>query len=538
MADDYIEGRMYQVLAQFFGGVGLFLLGMTLMTNGLKDATGETLKNFLTQFTATPLKAMFSGIGLTLLVQSSTATTMATIGFVNAGMMSFAQAIGVVIGANIGTTSTGWMVALLGLKFSISMIALPLIGLGAMLNLIGKERIAIFGLIVAGFGLIFFGISILQEAMAGFSAQSNLSFVRVEGFWAQILLVVIGLLMALLLQSSSAAITATLAALASGAIDLPQALFMVIGQNVGAVGITIISVIGASVNAKRTVAVNVVFNLITAILAFFVLAPVFIYTYEQIAFFARWDALVVLALFHTIFSVMGALVFMPATKLLEKCLITLLPDDRPSILKCLDEASLDIPAIAIQSARKVQYYILFEIFSMLNRVFQEGSVPSLRNMKNLDAVIFQLELYLEKIIIPDHQENNHDFVAVLRVMVYVRVLRSDLENIDYAILLRTQPAVLQTALDYTYILESYIQQLEQFGHLENIQQLRSELNHLKQWSSQHRTEIRQKILQHTKVNQLNAAKGIELLAAQRWMERLIAHTYRFSNVLYENILKY
>lgn len=128
---------------------------MTLMTNGLKDATGETLKKLLTKFTETQFKAMLSGIGLTLLVQSSTATTMATIGFVNAGIMSFAQAIGVMIGANIGTTSTGWMVALLGLKFSISMIALPLIGFGAVINLLGKDRIAVLGLIIAGFGLIF-----------------------------------------------------------------------------------------------------------------------------------------------------------------------------------------------------------------------------------------------------------------------------------------------------------------------------------------------------------------------------------------------
>ena len=117
---------MLQILSELCGGVGLFLIGMTLLTDTLKEIAGQTLKELLTRFTATPFKAMLSGIGLTLLVQSSTATTMATIGFVNAGIMSFAQAIGVMIGANIGTTSTGWMVALLGLKFSISIALIPL----------------------------------------------------------------------------------------------------------------------------------------------------------------------------------------------------------------------------------------------------------------------------------------------------------------------------------------------------------------------------------------------------------------------------
>lgn len=391
---------MYQVFAQLFGGVGLFLLGMTLMTSGLKDATGETLKNLLIKFTATPFKAMLSGIGLTLLVQSSTATTMATIGFVNAGMISFSQAIGVVIGANIGTTSTGWMVALLGLKFSISMIALPLIGLGAVINLIGKDRIAVFGLIIAGFGMIFFGISVLQEAMSGFSEHGDLSILSADGFWMKILLVFIGVVMALILQSSSAAITATLAALASGTIDLPQALFMVIGQNVGAVGITIISVIGASVNAKRTVAVNVVFNVITAFFAFIILAPVFIYICKNIPFFAHWDVLVVLALFHTFFSIMGALIFMPITKQLEKWIKSILPEDFPSILKWLDEASLEVPVIALKYAQKVQRHILLEIFSILSSVFQEGGIPAQQRIKKMDEIIFQLELYLGKINIP------------------------------------------------------------------------------------------------------------------------------------------
>ncbi|WP_173912718.1 Na/Pi cotransporter family protein [Acinetobacter sp. Marseille-Q1618] len=528
---------MLQVFAELCGGVGLFLLGMTLMTNGLKDITGETLKHLFTQFTNTPMKALLSGIGLTILVNSSTATTVATVGFVNAGVMTFAQAMGVVIGANIGTTSTGWLVAFLGLKFSISMFALPFIGFGAMLHLVAKDRLKLFGLILAGFGMIFFGIAVLQEAMAGFSNRVDLSFLSADGFWAKLLLVAIGIVMTLILQSSSASITATLAALASGAIDLSQALYLVIGQNIGSVGITILSAIGASINAKRTVAVNVIFNLVAAIVAFVLLAPVLLWLYQHISWLSRWDALVMVALFHTAFSMVGACIFMPVLKPLEALVIRLLPEHSPSILNCLDEASLQVPIVAIQAAETVQSHILFEIFNALHKAFRDGILPDKSKLKQLDDIILHLEAYLEKITIAHNPELQQHFLAILRVMVYVRVLRSDLEKIDNAALLRMHPAIFQLALDYSHILESYIENLSHLGEPTQIEKLRTELNALKKWASKHRTEIRNQVLEYTVLNQLNAAKSVELLAAQRWIERLIAHTYRFSNVLHESLVQ-
>lgn len=121
-------------------------------------------------------------------------------------------------------------------------------------------------------------------------------------------------------------------------------------------------------------------------------------------------------------------------------------------------------------------------------------------------------------------------------MVYIRVLRSDLEKIDHAILLRTQPAILQIALDYSHILESYIQNINHLENQQHLEKLRTDLNALKKWASKHRAEIRSKVLEYTLLNQLSAAKSLELLAAQRWIERLVAHTYRFTNVVYEGDL--
>ena len=122
-------------------------------------------------------------------------------------------------------------------------------------------------------------------------------------------------------------------------------------------------------------------------------------------------------------------------------------------------------------------------------------------------------------------------------MVYVRVLHNDLERLDNAILLRTQPAIFQLALDYCNILESYFSNIEQLADQSVIESLRADLNHLKKWTSSHRAEMREKVMEYTEVNQLSASKGVELLAAQRWMDRLIAHSYRFSNVMYERLLE-
>lgn len=212
---------MFDVFAQLCGGIGLFLLGMTLMTDGLKDIAGESLRQWLGRFTGSPLKAMSSGIIFTLIVQSSTATTLATIGFVSAGILTFAQSVGVIIGANIGTTSTGWMVAaLLGVKFSIGQFALPLITAGALLKILAQGRLALTGLVIAGFGLIFFGIELLQVAMSSLANRIDLSIFSTQNFFSKLLLVLIGLVMTVILQSSSAAITTTITALASQIIQL------------------------------------------------------------------------------------------------------------------------------------------------------------------------------------------------------------------------------------------------------------------------------------------------------------------------------
>ncbi|AOA58831.1 Na/Pi cotransporter family protein [Acinetobacter larvae] len=525
---------MYQIIAQFCGGVGIFLIGMTLMTDSLKALAGGTLKSWLTRFTRTPLKAAGSGLGLTLIMHSSTATILATIGFVSAGVLNFSQAIGVVIGANIGTTSTGWLVALLGVKFSIGTIALPIIGLGAIMKLLLKGKAGLLGFALAGFGLMFYGIDLLQVAMAGVATQVDFSVFGYATLWAQLILVLIGVIMTVLLQSSTAAITTTLAALATGAIDLHQSLLLVIGQNVGAVSIILLSVVGASMNAKRTAVANVFFNLVCAVLAFVILLPLFLWWATVDTAWGHIDDVILVAAFHTAFSSFGALFFLPFIQQLQHVIVRLLPSHEPEILSYLDQASFSVPGLAISSAQHVIYAALGQIFELLHDALQNGHLPSQSQLQQLDDIIQQLETYLDKIPVSDNLNDRQRLIALLRIMVYVRVLRNDLEQINRVVLLRTMPFIHQVALDYMYILDSHYKVIQQFNSIEKMQSLQIELKNLKTWQSQHRDELRQKIMDYAGTHQLSAATSLELLAAQRWLERLIAHSQRLANVLDEN----
>src|ERR1700742_4937980 len=198
------------------GGVGLFLLGMTVMTEGLKALAGSALRTVLGRAAATPLRGSFWGALVTLLVQSSSATTMTTIGLVSAGLLTFPQGLGLVFGANVGTTGTGWLVALIGVRVSLTAAALPMIFVGALVKLLGRGRVSAGGAALAGFALVLFGLTTLQQGMGGLAERlhpADLPTVLAApgaAWWSGMLgvltLVLVGLVMTAVLQSPPAPI--------------------------------------------------------------------------------------------------------------------------------------------------------------------------------------------------------------------------------------------------------------------------------------------------------------------------------------------
>jgi phosphate:Na+ symporter len=346
------EHTLFTILPYLLGGIGLFLVGMILMSDGLKAAAGAALQRVLERFTGTPVTAFLSGIGLTALVQSSSATTITTIGFVSAGLLSFTAAVGVIIGANVGTTSTGWIVSLLGFKMDIGTLALPMIGIGGILRLVAPGRRADLGMALAGFGLIFVGIDFLQEGMGGVARTIDFTPFSAATLGGRITLVLIGVVMTVMLQSSSVAVAVTLTALNTGAIELQQAAFLVIGQSLGTTVTAVLAAMGASVPAKRTALAHVLFNAVTGLVIFGLVGPLLNLITMMANGAGTNDQAVQIAIFHTVFKLVGTLIFLPMVNPFSRLIIRMIPDRGPAMTRHLDRTVLGIPAVAVETVAR------------------------------------------------------------------------------------------------------------------------------------------------------------------------------------------
>jgi phosphate:Na+ symporter len=341
----------WSAIGGLLGGIGLFLLGMSLMTDGLKLAAGPALGSILTYSTKTRIRGLASGALLTALVQSSSAVTVATIGFVNAGLLTLGQSLWVLFGSNVGTTMTGWLVALVGLKFKIDLLALPLIGIGMALRLTGEHtRRGAAGLALAGFGVLFLGIDMLQTGFAGFTSDFSLS--EFDGVTGLLLMVLSGLLMTVLMQSSSASLTIVLTAAQGGLISIESAAAAVIGANIGTTVTALIAAIGATPNAKRAASAHVLFNVLTGIVALLML-PLLIALIAELRDLLQLDSApaAFLALFHTVFNLLGVVLMWPLvvrlTHFLECRFRTAEEDEaRP---QHLDANVLSVPTLALDA---------------------------------------------------------------------------------------------------------------------------------------------------------------------------------------------
>lgn len=347
----------FNLIGGLAGGVGLFLLGMGLMTDGLKLAAGPALGHILTRSTQTRLRGLLSGVLITGLVQSSSAVTMAAIGFVNAGLLTLGQALWVLFGANVGTTLTGWLVALLGLQFKIDAMALPLVGAGAVLTLIGPDkRLGAIGKAFAGFGLLFLGIDMLKGTFVGLSA--DLSIPTGDGVTALALQAGIGIVLTVLMQSSSASLAVALTAAQGGLLSPEGAAAMVIGANIGTTTTAVVAALGATANAKRASVAHVVFNLFTGIVAFLIL-PWLMDFLHWLQGLLQLDAAPAtqVALFHTLFNVLGVLLIWPLTQPLTDWLNQRFQgsDGEEGRPRFIDKNVLAVPSLALDAlAHEIQ----------------------------------------------------------------------------------------------------------------------------------------------------------------------------------------
>lgn len=352
---------MQEIVFPFAGGLGLFLIGMTLLSDGLVAFGGGAMKRGLARFTGTPTKAFLSGTLATMAVQSSTATTVTLIGFVSAGLITFSQAIGVLIGASLGNTATGWIVATLGLKINLGFYTLPLIGAGAMLKLLARGGWSELGLAMAGFGMLFLGLDTLQGGMRSLAEVFDLAALPSGGFIALVLAMLIGLLLTAVLQSSTAAIATTLTALHTHTINFEQAAALVVGAAIGTTLTGALVAIGSTVYAKRTALAYVLFNAAAGALAILLL-PLFLRVIGWLGEYARLDpGATSLAAFHTLFIAVGVVLVLPFVPRFARLVERLLPEKGELVTQRLDDSLLSIPAVALEASQRALEQVTLEL---------------------------------------------------------------------------------------------------------------------------------------------------------------------------------
>lgn len=335
-------------------GLALFLFGMQCLEDSLRQLAGGKLEQLLAKSTSTPFKSLLFGVGGTMLLQSSTLVSLLTIAFISTGLIQLAAGIAILLGANLGATSGIWLLALAGQNFSLAPLALPLLVLGVVMGFSGPVGKA-SGRMILGIAFIFLGVDQLKDGFSAFSENFDLAQYQVTGLTGHLLFLAVGTLITLALQSSHASLMLTLAALATGQLELIQALSIAVGANLGSsLSTAFVGILGGNRDGQRLAVAHVIFNGITALLAMCLLLPL-----NSLVLWASGlvglgeNSLIQLALFHTLFNGGGVLLFWPLRERLAQLLVWLLPSKaEPTVL--IAEVQGDSPAAA-QDITRARY---------------------------------------------------------------------------------------------------------------------------------------------------------------------------------------
>ena len=318
------------------GSLGIFLYGMKMLSEALQKVAGDRMRDLLAAMTSNTFKRILTGLVVTMVVQSSSATTVMVVSFVNAGLLSLVQAVGVIMGANIGTTFTAWIIAMLGFEVDLSAVTLPLIGIAVPLLFSKKNSHRSIGELILGFCMIFLGLKFLQDSVPDLSQYpSVLEFLaRFSGYglWSVLLFVFIGILLTVVVQSSAATMALTLIMCSNGWIDFPMAAAMVLGENVGTTITALLAAAVGNISAKRTALFHVIFNVIGVIWALLIFTPT-LHLVDRLAqhggLESPWVSTtaipIALSLFHTFFNVVNTLILVWFTPQLVRLVKFILP---------------------------------------------------------------------------------------------------------------------------------------------------------------------------------------------------------------------
>lgn len=366
---------------KLLAGLGIFLFGMVLIEEAVKTLSGRTFRRIIRTYTNGRLRSIGSGILVTALLQSSSAVSLMVLAFVGAGVMSMPNAIGVIMGSNIGTTLTAWIIATVGFKVKIESLALPFIGLGAVGLILfrpGTKPMQVTRLLI-GFGLLFLGLDFMKTSVENFTQGFDIARLPHYGLWFYLLA---GTIVTALMQASAATIAIVLTALNSGLITFDIGAVMVIGANIGTTITVLLGAIGGVPAKKRVSLSHLIFNVFTGAVAFFSL-PALI---RAISIFIdlQSSGLLGLALFHTVFNLLGVMLFFPFLGLFSRLLIRLYPDHKTILTVQLHQTPPEIVDAAVAALRKE-----------IGHLLQECRLYNLRLLRIDERLVFDADLPFE-----------------------------------------------------------------------------------------------------------------------------------------------
>jgi phosphate:Na+ symporter len=336
---------MPEGLPALLGGIGLFLLGMHQLTGDLRLMTSDRARAALRRFAGRPLGGFLTGAGVTGLIQSSSAATVITLGFVGAGFLTLSQALGIILGANVGTTLTGWAVMVLGVKVNLGTLALPALFVAALLRILGRGALARGAGVVAGLALVLVGIDMMKAGMAAAQGVLDPRMLPADTLGGRLVLLALGAAVTLVTQSSSAGVAAAIVLVAGGHASFTQAAALVVGMTVGTTFTGILASLGGTTDMRRLALAHLAFNLMQGLVALLLLDGI-----ARLMPDDPGDGPLALVIFHTAFTLTGALVFLPFLPRIAAAVTRLVPDRPSALAQELDRRFLSDPSAALDLA--------------------------------------------------------------------------------------------------------------------------------------------------------------------------------------------
>jgi phosphate:Na+ symporter len=373
---------------KFLAGLGIFMFGMFLLEESIKLLSGKAFKRFIRKSTTGRIRSILTGMTSTAVLQSSSAVSLMTLAFVGAGIMTMKNAIGVIMGTNLGTTFTGWIVATIGFKLNIEGIALPLIGIGGLgLIFFSKSpKYSGFSKLFVGLGFLFMGLDYMKVSLEDFASTIDLSTLPHYGLWFYIIL---GFLLTGLMQSSSATLAIVLTSLDSGIILFDEGAAMVIGANVGTTITILLGVIGGVAIKKQVAFSHVLFNVGTGIVALLFL-PLFLKLIEFLHPEGS-NNVIDIAIFHTLFNFIGVALFFPFIGYLATLLAKWFPEKHTEITRYINNVSFDLPEAGIKAIHQETGFLILKTIqfgeSLLGNNKKTNLEEELEELRVLQAAI-------------------------------------------------------------------------------------------------------------------------------------------------------